>query len=145
MDRRGTTVAVLLLLAISAAGIKAQDSTGSTNDGIYTEAQAERGKIAYAKFCQSCHAETLAGIDSAPPLAGSAFLSNWSGQSVADLTARMRTSMPLNNPGTLSAATTTDIISFILKSNGYVAGKAELPHDDQFQQTIHIDAPKPAG
>jgi S-disulfanyl-L-cysteine oxidoreductase SoxD len=145
MMRAVAITALLMLLSISATVLEAQDSTASTNDGIYTEAQAERGKIAYAKFCQSCHAETLAGIDSAPPLAGSAFLSNWSGQSVGDLTARVRASMPLNNPGTLSSATTTDIITHILKSNGYVAGKAELPHDDQLQQTIHIDAPKPVG
>jgi mono/diheme cytochrome c family protein len=134
-------VAGLLLLARSAAILKAQETTSSVNDGVYSQAQAERGKAGYAKFCQACHGETMAGIDTAPPLVGGTFVSNWAGQSVGDLAARVRTTMPLNNPGSLGSATVADIISQILQANGYRAGNAELPRDVQVQQMIRIDPP----
>jgi mono/diheme cytochrome c family protein len=136
-------VAGLVLLAGLAAVLEAQESTSSVNDGVYTQAQAERGKAAYTKFCQACHGETMAGIDTAPPLVGGAFVSNWAAQSVGDLAVRVRTTMPLNNPGSLSSATVADIISQILQANGYVAGNAELPREAQVQQMIRIDPLKP--
>jgi mono/diheme cytochrome c family protein len=141
--RRGVLVcAGLVLLLGSAAVLKSQEVTRTINDGVYTGPQAERGKLAYAKYCQACHGEMMTGIDTAPPLAGGAFVSNWLGQSVGDLASRVRMTMPLNNPGTLGSATVTDIISQILKVNGYVAGSVELPRDVQVQQMIRIDALK---
>jgi quinoprotein glucose dehydrogenase len=134
------------MLLISAAGVpRAQEATGGTNNGVYTEAQAERGRAAFAKYCQSCHGDTMAGIDTAPALVGGNFLNDWIGQSVGDLAERIRMTMPQNDPGTLSSAVTADIIAQILKANGYAAGAAELPRNAQVQQMIRIDAPKPAG
>ncbi len=148
--KRGAPVAAALMAAMvlaagSVAVLQAQESTSTVNDGVYTEAQAERGKAAYTKYCQACHGEAMAGIDSAPALVGGNFISNWAGQSLGDLAARVRTTMPLNNPGTLSSATSADIIAQILKANGYVAGNAELPRNAQVLQMIRIDAQKPAG
>jgi len=134
----------LLLAGSSAAVLRAQEAGGAVSDGVYTEVQAERGQVAYVKYCRTCHADTMAGIDSAPALVGGTFLGDWVGQSVSDLADRIRMTMPLSNPGTLSSATVSDIISWILKVNGYVAGATELPRDGQLQQTIRIDAPKRA-
>jgi quinoprotein glucose dehydrogenase len=133
-------LAGLLQLAGSAAVLRAQDASRTTNDGVYSEAQAERGKAAYGKYCQMCHGEAMAGIDTAPALVGGTFLGNWVGQTVGDLAARVRTTMPLNNPGTLSSATSADIISHILRANGYKAGAEELPRNAQILQMIRIDA-----
>ena len=133
-------------LALLAAGpavvLEAQEAIRSVNDGVYTEAQAERGRVAYTKNCQVCHGETLAGIEAAVALSGAPFIGNWSGQTVADLATRARTTMPKDRPGTLRSATITDIIAQILKTNGYPAGGAELPRDSQLLQLIRIDAPK---
>lgn len=146
LKKRATLVAAgLMLLAGTAAVLKAQEATSTVNDGVYTDAQADRGKAAYAKNCQACHGEAMGGIDSAPALIGGTFLGNWVGQSVGDLAMRVRNSMPLNNPGSLSSATTADIISQILRANGYAAGSAELPRNAQVLQMIRIDAQKPAG
>jgi S-disulfanyl-L-cysteine oxidoreductase SoxD len=143
---RGAPVAVGLALLIgTVAVLRAQQATSSINDGVYTEAQAERGKDAFAKYCQSCHGDTMAGIDTAPALVGGSFLNDWIGQTVGDLADRVRMTMPQNNPGTLSSAITADIIAQILKANGYAAGAAELPRSAQVQQLIRIDALKPAG
>jgi S-disulfanyl-L-cysteine oxidoreductase SoxD len=145
LTKRGVLVAAgLALLMASAAVLKAQDAAIKINDGVYTEAQANRGKAAYLKNCQSCHGETMTGIDTAPSLVGGTFLGNWTGQSLGDLAARVRTTMPLNKPGTLGSATVADIISQILKANGYVAGASDLPRDVQVLQMIRIDAPMPA-
>jgi quinoprotein glucose dehydrogenase len=112
---------------------------------VYSEPQAERGKAAYAKYCQACHGETLQGVDVAPALVGSTFLGNWVGLSVGELADRVRMTMPQDNPGTLSSATTADLIALILKSNGYPAGGADLPRSGEVLQMIRIVDPKPGG
>jgi quinoprotein glucose dehydrogenase len=135
----------LTLLTAAAAVLHAQESTATTNGGVYSEAQAERGKAAYVKHCQSCHGETMNGVDVAPALVGSTFLGNWVGLSVGELGERVRTTMPQNDPGTLSAATTADLVALILKANGYASGAADLPRDGQLQSMIRIADPKPGG
>ena len=142
--RTALLCAALLLAGASTAVLKAQESTGSVNDGVYSGAQAERGKSAYAKNCQSCHGEALTGIDVAPPLVGGTFLGNWTGQTLGDLASRIRTTMPLNNPGSLGSASVADIIAHVLRVNGYAAGISDLPRDVQVLQMIRIDSPKSA-
>ena len=39
----------------------------SVNDGVYTEAQAQRGAKLYAEQCAACHGERLTGIEPAVP------------------------------------------------------------------------------
>src|SRR3989442_11542875 len=47
----------------------AQQSSPSVWDGVYTVAQAERGRIVYERHCNSCHGDDLAARGSSP-LAG---------------------------------------------------------------------------
>jgi quinoprotein glucose dehydrogenase len=146
LRRRAAPVATGLVLLIgAAAAAHAQEATGTTSAGVYSEPQAERGKAAYAKYCQACHGETLQGVDVAPALVGSTFLGNWVGLSVGELADRVRMTMPQDNPGTLSSATTADLIALILKSNGYPAGGADLPRSGEVLQMIRIVDPKPGG
>jgi S-disulfanyl-L-cysteine oxidoreductase SoxD len=141
-----TLVAAGLTLLVAAASIlQAQESAHSVNDGVFTDAQAERGRDAYQTSCEACHGDTLAGVDVAPSLTGGAFQGNWNGQSLGELVARARTTMPQNDPGSLSAATITDIVAFILKSNGYPSGRTELPRDAGLQRMIRFEMAKPAG
>jgi mono/diheme cytochrome c family protein len=118
----------------------AQDAGKTTWDGIYSEAQADRGKGAYKTACLSCHGEELAGQDMTPPLAGSQFLSNWNGLSVGDLAERVRTTMPLNKPGSLSRDQIADVLAYIMNYNKFPAGSADLPKDVQMQKTFMIQA-----
>jgi cytochrome c len=135
------------LAAVMAAGIvslQAQDAPRSSWSGIYTSAQADRGKQLFMDNCAKCHGESLAGDEAAPQLAGSNFLSNWNGENVADLVERIHTSMPADDPGKLSLASATDLAAFILASNQMPAGQGELPRDQTVQQQIRIDAINPA-
>jgi quinoprotein glucose dehydrogenase len=145
LKRAAPVASALVVLLAAATALRAQEPTASTTAGLYTEAQAERGRVAYAKYCQSCHGETLQGVDVAPALVGATFLGNWVGLSVGELADRIRMTMPQNDPGTLSAATTADLIALILESNGYPAGANALPRDVQLLQMVRIAAPKPGG
>lgn len=111
-------------------------------DSVYTVAQAERGQAAYAQTCARCHAATLEGADVAPALAGGAFVSAWSGQSLDVLHERIQSAMPTDTPGVYGKALVTDVIAYMLKFNGYPAGGGELTHEQGALRAITL-VPKP--
>ena len=113
-------------------------------DGVFTADQATQGKAAYDNKCSICHGAELLGAEMSPPLSGGFFLSNWSGQSAGDLFARIHTTMPANDPGSLSRAETTLILAYILSFNKFPAGATSLPSDDAGLSPITITAEKPA-
>jgi len=108
-------------------------------DGIYNLSQAERGKAVYANHCAKCHGDDLEGHDEVPQLGGAHFMADWEDQSIADLVQRIRGTMPLDNPGTLSGASTTDVVAYLMQQNGAPAGGAELPNDSSMQAIIRIN------
>jgi mono/diheme cytochrome c family protein len=112
-------------------------------DSVYTVEQAARGETAYAKGCARCHGAALTGGDQSPPLAGSAFLGNWNGQSLVDLQQRIKTTMPSDSIGIYDAKFVTDVLAFMLKANGFPAGPAELATDDATLKNIAIRTSRP--
>jgi quinoprotein glucose dehydrogenase len=121
----------------------AQGAPRSVWDGVFSAEQATRGKATYDERCAKCHGESLAGAEMAPALSGASFLDNWNGIMVGDLVERIRTTMPADNPGSLSRRNATDIATYILSANQVPAGSAELPGDAQIQAMFRIDARKP--
>jgi mono/diheme cytochrome c family protein len=103
-----------------------QETTSSVQDGIYTDAQAARGASAYPQHCAACHGASLGGL------------------TVGDLFDRIRTTMPLNNPAGLSRDQYADILSFILKSNGFPAGQKDLNRRSEFLNAIRFEPPAEA-
>jgi mono/diheme cytochrome c family protein len=95
-------------------------------DRVYTDEQAGRGQKLYAQQCAQCHGDGLTGVEAAPPLTGDMFNSNWEGVALSDLFERIRTSMPQNNPGSLTRAQTADILAHMLKVGGFPAGDTQL-------------------
>ena len=134
-----------LIFLLAAAGGKAQAPNRSVWEGVYTNDQAKRGEQLYAKYCGSCHGDTLGGGESAPPLAGAEFLSNWNGLTVGDLFDRMRTSMPQDKPGKLSREQNADILAHMFHANEFPAGSVELNRNTEMLKQIRIDAAKPEG
>jgi mono/diheme cytochrome c family protein len=112
--------------------------------GVYTSAQAARGKELFGNNCAKCHGETLAGMDEIPPLQGPHFMADWETQSIADLVQRIHNTMPMDNPGALSAASSTDVVAYLMQANGIPAGDTDLPLDASMQSQIRIDPTKPA-
>ena len=141
---RGRAVPLLsfgLALAAAALVLVVGESGGRTVwSGVYTEAQAGRGAIAYGAHCQSCHGAQLTGLGEARPLSGAAFLSTWNGLSLGDLFDRVRSTMPFNAPRTLPRETYADILAYVLKFNGFPAGDSELPGRAETLADIRFDA-----
>lgn len=111
-------------------------------DGVYTEDQAKRGESLYHLRCASCHGDKLTGGESAPPLAGSQFLSNWNGLTLDVLFERIRTTMPSDNPAKVARPAKTDILAYILSMNRFPAGKVELQQRSELMKDILIEANK---
>lgn len=126
-----------LVLGASAQG------TASVWGGIYTNAQAARGATAYAGYCASCHGGNLAGSGEAPALEGGQFLGDFNDETVGDLFDRIRTTMPIDNPASLSRDQYADILAFILKSNGFPAGTKELDRRSEYLKAIKFEATNP--
>lgn len=124
--------AVMLYLGVAASVAGLAQSAGSGRsvwDGVFTNEQADRGRIPFAANCAECHGGNLEGGESAA-LVGDKFWTGWSQQTVGDLLAYVSRNMPRSEDGTLagtlSAGTYAEIVAHILQANGFPAGKGEL-------------------
>jgi mono/diheme cytochrome c family protein len=129
------------LIILSAAALTAEQSA-SVWDGVYVPDQAERGKAVYSEQCAMCHGDALEGR-SGPALTGGGFKENWNGLSGDDLFEYIKTSMPRGQVGRLSRDQTALMVAYLLMSNGFPAGKKELPTDAKTLQSISFEAAKP--
>src|SRR5262245_22373422 len=110
----------------------------SVLDGVYTKDQAARGQAKYTQVCSNCHQSDLSGSDQAPSLAGGDFVDRWSDQSVVDLADRIRTSMPLDDVGSLNVQLSADLTAYLLQANNFPAGDKEIPADRSEMRAIKI-------
>jgi mono/diheme cytochrome c family protein len=130
-DHEMRSMAGLLFVALAAASLgTAQTSASQTSiqrrtvwDGVYTEAQATRGVMAFGQSCAGCHALAAEGK---APLVGDAFWKSFAQKTVGDLLEFVSTYMPNGTPGSLTEPTYRDIVALMLKSNGFPAGTTEL-------------------
>ena len=113
----------------------------SVRDGVYTEEQAKRGERVYGDECSRCHGPALDGGESAP-LIGDAFAKSWGGSALDELFDRIKTSMPQDDPGRLSAPQTADVLAYILNANKFPTGKTELAQEKALLKAIRFEAAK---
>lgn len=98
---------LVLILAMFAVVLNAQDAT--------------RGAALYKQQCVSCHGDALQGV-SAPPLVGADFRSHW--PAAPELAGKIKNTMPQDKPGTLTAAQSADLASYIQQTGKSAAGAA---------------------
>jgi mono/diheme cytochrome c family protein len=127
----GGVLSWVLSWPIVAPAAEPSQSSANAPQGWFTRDQAARGRSQYRTQCASCHADNMAGIGPAPPLAGGAFLAKWSTLTVSDLFERVRTTMPQNAPHSLGDSVYTDITAFILRANNFPTGETELSADSE--------------
>lgn len=147
--------ATAVLVALSGAfyfraGAEAPASVWS---GVYTEQQAKRGLAFYTRECAACHGDALEGNGQTergqklermlPPLSGDVFKGNWNGRPLSDLLDKIKKTMPRDDPGSISMNQNADILAYMLKFNGFPAGKAELPADPSLLTETLFEAVKP--
>jgi hypothetical protein len=98
-------------------------------DGVYTDAQAERGRGFFAEHCASCHGGDLRGGE-AKALIDKRFWTDWQETTVDYLFTQISRNMPFSEDGSLAGklprAVYVDIVAHILRSNGFPAGQREL-------------------
>ena len=134
-------MAIFIIVFLSLTTV--QDKPRTIWDGVYNEQQGQRGRAAFLEVCSSCHGRDLEGADMTPPLTGAAFMSNWDGLSLGDLADRIRVSMPLNSPGSLSRQQIADMVAYILQFNQFPSGKEELSREAPAMKQILFKAQKP--
>jgi S-disulfanyl-L-cysteine oxidoreductase SoxD len=128
---------------VIAAGFISAQTSRSVWDGVYTTEQSKRGATLYANACASCHGTALNGGESAPPLTGGEFFSNWNGLTVGDLFERIRVSMPGDNPGKLTREQDADILAYMLSMNQFPEGNTELEHRTEVLKQIRFESTNP--
>ena len=135
-------VAILVVFALTCSVASArQGSRRSVWSGVYTEAQAERGKQEYQKTCIRCHAASLDGVqdanllgDFAPrfSLRGADFMERWREDTAQSLFDLIKKGMPpRNEPKAPPIVDLSDdaylaLTAYILQGNGFPAGDSEL-------------------
>ena len=130
--------AIAVVWAVAVSTQMSAQAARTVWDGVYTDAQAGRGKKLYIASCAACHQEGLQGADLAPALKGDEFLLLWNDRPMSDLVERVTKTMPQDAPGTLSPEANADIVAYMLQVNRFPTGAAELPVDAAAQKTISI-------
>ena len=120
----GARVLALAVLVALSLTVTAGQQPGPA--GPYTTAQAAAGRTAYEASCAACHRPDLGGTNEAPQLAGGNFINAWGTRTTRDLFDYIQNTMPPTAPGSLSPATTADIIAYILQANGTSPGAQPL-------------------
>ena len=125
----------LLILFLTGASIS---NAQTLQDGIYTEAQAERGAEDYAARCASCHSIDLRGNSNSPSLIGLSFMFIWEGRSLGELFNKMSEEMPTEDPGSLTQQSYAAILAYILESNEFPSGDTDLASNAEALAGIQI-------
>jgi S-disulfanyl-L-cysteine oxidoreductase SoxD len=136
-------LAMLTSLALSRGAAALQETTASVWDGVYSDVQAQRGETTYRQACVNCHGPELEGADMTPPLTGGAFTANWNDLTLGDLFERIRATMPLDKPNTLTRQQNADLVAFLLKANQWPSGATELSREPGALKQIRIQTSKP--
>jgi mono/diheme cytochrome c family protein len=141
--RASRVLVALAAMPALAVALGAGGQAKSVWDGVYTEEQAKRGEEIYFERCVRCHGPTyMGGTDGAGPLVGPTFNGNWNNVPLDQMLDRVRLTMPMDKPGSLSRQQTADALAFILSVNKIPAGKAELPRQAEMLNLIQYKASK---
>jgi S-disulfanyl-L-cysteine oxidoreductase SoxD len=123
--RRGLAVAAILFAVTAPGTAYAADPDAS---GIsYSPDQAQQGMAVFGDRCVSCHGDDMTGgVGGGPPLTGDYFFGLWGEQPLSSVYSFIKSTMPEDNPGSLSNTQVTQVLAYILQFNGVPAGHAEM-------------------
>src|SRR3977135_1466000 len=121
-------LAIAMWMAALAASSAQQLAPGERKvwDGVFTSAQAARGKEPFERSCARCHNIELAGSQRGPALKGTVFWSKYDNENLSSLFMFIRDTMPQDGPSLVSDDIKADVLSYIMSMNGMPAGQAEV-------------------
>ncbi len=131
-------VAVAMWAAAIVVSAQQQPDERKVWDGVFTSAQAARGKAPFERACGRCHNNELAGSERGPSLKGSVFWSKWENEPLGGLYTKIRDTMPQDGPSLVEDAQKADILAYIMSVNGMPAGSDELKADARELDLIKI-------
>jgi S-disulfanyl-L-cysteine oxidoreductase SoxD len=134
MKRQILILAALALLG-SASVAHAQEARIWT--GVFTDEQADRGKADFAQSCTRCHGQDLAGL-TAPSLNGNRFITAWENENLYKLFVKIRDTMPPNFGTILTDEAKLDVLTFLLRINGFPSGPQALTVDAETLENIQV-------
>ena len=108
--------------------VGAQSAEPRIWQGVYTDAQAARGKEQFTAVCLRCHGPDLTGV-TAPALKGDRFHQTFGREPLDRLFLKVRDTMPPNKAGTLSPQQLVDLIAYVLSANALPPGDIPLASD----------------
>ncbi|HEV8365935.1 MAG TPA: cytochrome c [Gemmatimonadaceae bacterium] len=103
----------------------------SASAGVYSSAQARRGKALYELQCRSCHTPESH--------TGPIFDSWWGGRLLSDLFEFVQDRMPKNEPGSLTPQEYVDVVAYLLRMNNLPTGSGDLSTDVAQLRRIRIE------
>ena len=131
-------------MVAGAVSVGAQVAPRTVWSGVYTDAQAARGRDVYARACTYCHLDDMSGNpeDNAPALVDDTFASRWRNVSVAEMIRWTAGNMPKKAAGSLKPQEYVDVAAYIFKMNGIPAGAVEMTTDLRpFLDVLIVDKP----
>jgi mono/diheme cytochrome c family protein len=134
MFRALFAVAVSATIGAGVAVSGEQAPTKTTNDGVYTAAQADRGKKAFSEKCSGCHEPSR--------FSGDTFHESWDGKPLKEIWDIASGTMPEDNPGSLKQEEYADILAYFLQLNEYPAGEGELKPGAAAMAAIKVEKKK---
>jgi mono/diheme cytochrome c family protein len=127
----------LLLCVFSACASASSGQPGDSlspdaTDGLISAAQADRGKSEFEARCLECH---VIG-----DFTGEEFEWSWRRQTAWNLYREMSINMPEDFPGDLDDQQYVDIVTYMLRINGYQIGGPELQPTEASLSPIELGA-----
>jgi mono/diheme cytochrome c family protein len=119
------TFALVLLMA---ARLAAAPQSPAPAGGVYSAAQANRGRIVVETHCSSCHGDDLTGLEG-PALVGNAFMLKWEQRTLDALFRKIRDTMPTGAVTSVSDDEKIDAVAYVLQLNGFTEGPGDLRPD----------------
>ena len=119
--------ATAVLSAVLITAITAQQQPGP--QGVYTQQQADAGRVAYDVSCAGCHGADLTGSSDASALTGPNFTNAWGSRPLNELFSYTMDTMPPATPGGLGEETTVNIIAYLIQRMGGSPGPQELTRE----------------
>jgi S-disulfanyl-L-cysteine oxidoreductase SoxD len=123
------SAALVVILATAMLAAQDDEPIVSIWDGVYTDAQADRGKATFDVNCSRCHNSDLTGSERGPALAGDRFLTNWLEGTLEPLFSLIRDTMPQGSANIVSDAGKIEVLAYVLRRNAFPPGPRELTTD----------------
>ena len=105
-------------------------TTAAAPAGLFSQAQANRGRDRFRSMCTECH--------TAGEFSDQTFKNKWSRRSVGDLYEFIHTAMPDDAPGILTEAQAVDLTTYILEMNGFEPGSRQMQPDPAALDAISL-------